>query len=73
MTEQSFDREQLNKDIPGWSTGEWKVPEWKFDGRPALIINHMQEGIVGSGKFTGAPATRMAAGASCASYAGMVW
>ncbi len=50
-----FDRAKLNADIPGWSTGEWAVPEWSFDGRPALIINHMQEGIVGTGRFTGAP------------------
>ena len=55
MADQAFDRAKLNEDIPGWSTGEWAVPVWKFDGRPALIINHMQQGIVGTGRFTGAP------------------
>ena len=41
--------------IPGWTDGKWEVPEWSFDGKPALIINHMQMGIAGSGKFSGAP------------------
>lgn len=41
--------------IPGWKDGKWKVPDWKFDGNPALIINHMQVGIVGTGEFSGAP------------------
>jgi len=41
--------------IPGWETGEWKVPEWSFDGNPALIINHMQVGIAGTGEYSGAP------------------
>lgn len=46
---------ELEGIIPGWGTGEWKVPEWNFDGNPALVINHMQKGIAGSGKFSGAP------------------
>jgi hypothetical protein len=33
--------------IKGWDTGEWEVPEWSFDGNPALIINYMQMGIAG--------------------------
>jgi len=41
--------------IPGWKDGKWVVPEWKFDENPALIINHMQVGIVGTGEFSGAP------------------
>ena len=41
--------------MPGWKDGKWEVPEWKFDGNPALIINHMQVGIVGNGEFSGAP------------------
>jgi len=41
--------------IPGWETGEWVVPEWSFDGNPALVINHMQVGIAGTGKYSGAP------------------
>ena len=41
--------------IPGWDTGEWEVPEWKFDANPALVINHMQIGIAGTGKMSGAP------------------
>jgi nicotinamidase-related amidase len=41
--------------IPGWTDGKWEVPEWSFTGRPALVINHMQMGIAGSGKFSGAP------------------
>jgi len=41
--------------MPGWTDGKWKVPRWKFDGNPALIINHMQVGIVGTGEFSGAP------------------
>lgn len=41
--------------IPGWKDGKWKVPKWKFDGNPALIINHMQVGIVGTGEFSGSP------------------
>src|SRR4030042_3441858 len=41
--------------MPGWKDGKWEVPEWKFDGNPALIINHMQVGIVGTGEFSGAP------------------
>ena len=45
----------LDDEIKGWSTGEWEVPEWTFDGNPALIINHMQKGIVGTGLFSGAP------------------
>ena len=45
----------LSKVIPGFSTGKWEAPDWTFDGKPALIINHMQEGIVGTGRFTGAP------------------
>jgi nicotinamidase-related amidase len=45
----------LDKAIPGWSTGKWTVPEWKFDRTPVLIINHMQEGIVGEGRISGAP------------------
>lgn len=45
----------LSDKIPGWGTGKWEVPEWSFDGNPCLIINHMQKGIAGSGKFSGAP------------------
>lgn len=45
----------LNKQIPGFDSGDFQVPEWSFDGNPALIINHMQEGIAGTGKFSGAP------------------
>jgi len=45
----------LDDKIPGWSTGEWQVPEWSFDGKPALVINHMQIGIAGTGEFSGAP------------------
>jgi hypothetical protein len=41
--------------IKGWATGEWEVPEWSFDGNLALIINHMQVGMVGTGKHSGAP------------------
>lgn len=41
--------------IPGWLTGEWEEGDWSFDGNPALIINHMQMGIAGSGNFSGAP------------------
>lgn len=41
--------------IPGWTDGKWEVPEWSFTGKPALIINHMQMGIAGTGKFSGAP------------------
>jgi nicotinamidase-related amidase len=41
--------------MKGWYDGKWEVPEWKFDGKPALIINHMQMGIVGTGAFSGAP------------------
>ena len=46
---------ELEGKIPGWETGEWPVPEWKFDKNPALIINHMQIGIAGTGKMSGAP------------------
>ena len=47
----------LDDKIPGWSTREmWKYSEeWSFDGNPALVINHMQMGIAGNGKFSGAP------------------
>jgi len=45
----------LDDVIPGWSTGEWEVPEWSFDSTPALVVNHMQVGIVGEGTFSGAP------------------
>lgn len=45
----------LEDKIPGWTTGEWEVPEWKFDATPALVINHMQMGIAGSGEMSGAP------------------
>jgi nicotinamidase-related amidase len=45
----------LEKVIPGWTTGEWTVPEWSFDGPPALLINHMQVGIAGTGANSGAP------------------
>lgn len=45
----------LQDKIPGWETGEWVVPKWSFDGNPALIINHMQVGIAGSGVMSGAP------------------
>lgn len=45
----------LEDKIKGWATGEWEVPEWTFDGNPALVINHMQNGIAGTGKFSGAP------------------
>jgi nicotinamidase-related amidase len=41
--------------IPGWVDGKWEVPEWSFDGNPALVINHMQVGIAGTGEFSGAP------------------
>lgn len=41
--------------IPGWESGEWVVPEWSFDGIPALVINHMQVGIAGTGEMSGAP------------------
>jgi nicotinamidase-related amidase len=51
--EEMVDRGVLLEEIPGFGTGEWEVPEWSFDGHPALIVNHMQEGIVGSGRFTG--------------------
>jgi nicotinamidase-related amidase len=46
---------ELEGIISGWSTGEWVVPEWSFDGNPALIINHMQYGIAGTAKMSGAP------------------
>lgn len=46
---------ELVDKIPGWETGEWVVPEWSFDGNPALVINHMQVGIAGTGKMSGAP------------------
>lgn len=45
----------LSKEIPGFDNGAYEVPEWVFDGNPALVINHMQEGIAGTGKFSGAP------------------
>ena len=45
----------MTKIIPGWTTGQYEVPEWKFDGMPALIINHMIVGIVGNGQFSGGP------------------
>ena len=45
----------LDDKIKGWSTGEWEVPEWSFDNKPALVINHMQVGIAGTGEFSGAP------------------
>jgi nicotinamidase-related amidase len=45
----------LDNEIAGWSSGKFEVPEWSFDGNPALIINHMQVGIAGGGKFSGAP------------------
>ena len=45
----------LEDEIPGWVTGEWEVPEWSFDGNPALVVNHMQVGIAGTGEFSGAP------------------
>jgi nicotinamidase-related amidase len=41
--------------ITGWKDGKWKVPDWKMDGKPALIVVHMQQGIVGKGTFSGAP------------------
>ena len=41
--------------MKGWQDGKWEVPEWKFDGKPALLIMHMQQGIVGTGAFSGAP------------------
>lgn len=43
----------LNEVIPGWSTYDFSIPEWKFDGKPALLISHMQEGIVGKGPYGG--------------------
>lgn len=45
----------LEDKIPGWITGQWEVPEWKFDATPALLINHMQVGIAGTGEYSGAP------------------
>jgi nicotinamidase-related amidase len=46
----------LENEIPGWLDGKWEVPpDWSFTGRPALVINHMQMGIAGTGKFSGAP------------------
>jgi len=45
----------MRDSIPGWETGDWELPEWSFDGNPALIINHMQVGIAGTGKYSGAP------------------
>jgi nicotinamidase-related amidase len=45
----------LDDVIPGWSTGDWQVPEWSFDSTPALVVNHMQMGIVGTGQYSGAP------------------
>jgi hypothetical protein len=32
----------------------WKG-EWKMDGKPALVIIHMQKGIVGKGTYTPTP------------------
>lgn len=60
----SFSKENwknLNDTITGWDDGEFQPPEhWEFDGNPALVVCHMQEGIVGRGKygamFTGCPA-----------------
>jgi len=46
---------ELSGIIPGWDNGDWEVPEWSFDGNPALVINHMQVGIAGTGKMSGAP------------------
>jgi len=45
----------LEKEIPGWLDGKWEEGDWSFDGNPALVINHMQKGIAGGGKFSGAP------------------
>ena len=25
--------------IKGWQDGKWEVPEWRFDGKPALLIS----------------------------------
>ena len=47
--------------MKGWYDGKWEVPDWKFDGPPALIINHMQMGIVGTGEYSGAPHAQEAA------------
>jgi hypothetical protein len=41
--------------MKGWQDGKWEVPKWEFDGKPALLIMHMQQGIVGAGTFSGAP------------------
>lgn len=29
------------------------MSDWKMDGKPGLVIGHMQQGIVGKGSFTG--------------------
>jgi nicotinamidase-related amidase len=34
--------------MPGFKDGKWEVPEWSFDGDPALVICHMQMAVVGS-------------------------
>jgi len=52
-------RKDLDEIIPGWSTGKFTIPEWKFDRKPALILNHMQDGIVGSGTYSGSPVEQM--------------
>ena len=46
---------ELTKEIPGWESGEFETPDWSFDGPPALVINHMQVGIAGTGEISGAP------------------
>jgi nicotinamidase-related amidase len=46
---------ELDGKIKGWADGKWAAPDqWSFDGRPALIVNHMQVGIVGQGQISGA-------------------
>ena len=30
--------------MKGWQDGKWEVPKWEFDGKPALLIMHMQQG-----------------------------
>lgn len=31
--------------------GTGKMDDWKMDGKPALVLLHMQQGLVGKGSF----------------------
>lgn len=45
----------LNSAIIGWDDGKWEMPKWEMDGKPALLVIHMQQGIAGKGTFSGGP------------------